>query len=276
MYPGSCIVDCLGHDLVVKKFNDAIPGLYALLVARTRLFDDEVVKAVSNGATQLVILGAGYCMRGYRLALGSVPAFEVDQPLVQNDKKKRIADLALGKRAEHVVHVPVDFTTSTLEEGLAKCEAFDPTKRTVFIMEGLTQYIPKEATAATLASIDKLSGPGSTLLVSYVDERFFSDAAKCCGEGFPVAKAESMLPAVAKAGEPWIAGFGARAGFAQFLGANSSFKPTMDASIDELNERIYGPVGRSVPPAAMLLCERFVIAAKPGYTPAVPVPAPAP
>ena len=143
-------------------------------------------------------------------------------------------------------------------------------------MEGLTQYIPKEATAATLASIDKLSGPGSTLLVSYVDERFFSDAAKCCGEGFPVAKAESMLPAVAKAGEPWIAGFGARAGFAQFLGANSSFKPTMDASIDELNERIYGPVGRSVPPAAMLLCERFVIAAKPGYTPVVPVPAPAP
>ena len=61
MYPGACIVDCLGHDLVVKKFNDAIPGLYALLVARTRLFDDEVVKAVSNGATQLVILGAGYC-----------------------------------------------------------------------------------------------------------------------------------------------------------------------------------------------------------------------
>ena len=63
-YPGRCIVDCLGHDLVVKKFNDAIPGLYALLVARTRLFDDEVVKAVSNGATQLVILGAGFDMRG--------------------------------------------------------------------------------------------------------------------------------------------------------------------------------------------------------------------
>ena len=57
--PGRCIADRLGHDLVVKKFNDAIPGLYAPLVARTRLFDDEV-KAVSNGATQLVILGAGY------------------------------------------------------------------------------------------------------------------------------------------------------------------------------------------------------------------------
>lgn len=50
-------------------------------IARTRLIDDVVSQALREGVRQLVILGAGFDCRIYRLSgVNSVAAFEVDHP----------------------------------------------------------------------------------------------------------------------------------------------------------------------------------------------------
>ena len=70
--------------------------------------------------------------------------------------------------------VPIDFNESSLED-LAKEPGFDSQARTLFVMEGLTQYLPKEATKRSLEIAAKISGPRSRLALSYIDQHVFDD-----------------------------------------------------------------------------------------------------
>ena len=111
--------------------------------------------AVMAGATQFVMLGAGYDARGWRLPLPkTVKVFEVDQPDVQALKKARLAGVP-GLALDAVSFVPVDFAVDSLETELKRCPGFDPAAKSVFLLEGVTQYISKTATSSTLNSLDK-------------------------------------------------------------------------------------------------------------------------
>src|SRR5947209_8866540 len=55
-------------------------GVFAALAARTLFFDDEVTAALDGGIHQLVIVGAGYDSRAWRLSRPGVRFFEVDHP----------------------------------------------------------------------------------------------------------------------------------------------------------------------------------------------------
>jgi methyltransferase (TIGR00027 family) len=59
------------------------------LAARTRFFDDAVTDGFEAGASQVVIVGAGYDSRAWRLARPGVRCFEVDHPATQADKRAR-------------------------------------------------------------------------------------------------------------------------------------------------------------------------------------------
>ena len=61
-----------------------------LIALRTATIDGAVRDAIAAGARQLVILGAGYDGRAWRLAdLAGVKVFEVDHPATQADKRAR-------------------------------------------------------------------------------------------------------------------------------------------------------------------------------------------
>lgn len=64
-------------------------GVGNLVVVRTRYFDDAVLRAKAEGIKQLVILGAGYDSRCYRLIRpdDGIAAFEVDFPATQAHKR---------------------------------------------------------------------------------------------------------------------------------------------------------------------------------------------
>ena len=66
---GSSIIRITGHRLQYFGFEALVPGLFDGIVARTKIIDETVLKAVKDGATQYVILGAGYDTRGHRLDL---------------------------------------------------------------------------------------------------------------------------------------------------------------------------------------------------------------
>ena len=67
------------------------PGVIGFLMARERYIDDVLKNYLSEGLQQLVILGAGYDLRAYRFDLpGRVKTFEVDHPITQADKLKKV------------------------------------------------------------------------------------------------------------------------------------------------------------------------------------------
>ncbi|GAA0580899.1 hypothetical protein GCM10010172_77250 [Paractinoplanes ferrugineus] len=76
---------------------------------RTRLIDDLVLDAVAAGATRVVLLGAGYDNRAYRLpALATTPVVETDHPATQQAKMRVVKARIRADRRAHVRFGPVD------------------------------------------------------------------------------------------------------------------------------------------------------------------------
>src|SRR5262245_13818423 len=72
-----CLVPVLG-DALLAIAELVAPGARGNTLGRTRFIDDVLLAAVARGIDQLLILGAGYDCRPYRIAaLSRVPTFEV-------------------------------------------------------------------------------------------------------------------------------------------------------------------------------------------------------
>ena len=139
-----------------------------MIALRTAAIDNAVREAISGGATQLVILGAGYDGRAWRLPeLTGVRIFEVDHPVTQGDKRSHLAELppALGS----VTFVSIDFERESLDAVLDRA-GHDRSSPTCWIWEGVVMYLTRQAMHATLTGIAGRSAPGSTLIVNYHDE----------------------------------------------------------------------------------------------------------
>jgi len=184
------------RNLTIQQTDAVAKGIYGVQVCRTRYIDDTVQAAISKGTTQLVILGAGYDTRAYRLpTIENANVFETDLPVVQNDKKKKLQKL-LGRLPDHVSFVPIDFDTQTLEAVFSGSD-FNPGKPVLFIWEGVTQYISKEAVCQTLAFVGK-SAPGSILVFTYVLKSIIERRSNIPG-------AKHLVDVVAEQ-SPWIFG----------------------------------------------------------------------
>jgi methyltransferase (TIGR00027 family) len=145
--------------------NVASLGLLDHIEMRTRAIDAAVREGVTAGATQLVLLGAGLDARAWRMPeLAGVRVFEVDHPSTQATKRARIG--SRRPEAKDVTFVAVDFARDSLEQQLARA-GHDASAPTFWIWEGVTPYLPLEATRGTLAAIAARSGPGSRLAVTY-------------------------------------------------------------------------------------------------------------
>jgi methyltransferase (TIGR00027 family) len=144
------------------------PGVGEFLLARERYIDDVLQEFLNKGMRQLVILGAGYDSRAYRLDKleEQVKVFEVDHPATQADKLAKVRNI-FRTIPTHVTFVPVDFNNQTLEECLA-ASGFDPTLSTLFIWQGVTMYLTPESVDDTLKFVVEHSAPGSAIVFDYV------------------------------------------------------------------------------------------------------------
>jgi methyltransferase (TIGR00027 family) len=136
-----------------------------MMALRTTAIDDAVRIAIACGARQLVILGAGYDGRAWRLPeLADVNVFEVDHPATQADKCARVA--ALPPAIGTVRFVAIDFERESLDTVLESA-GHDRSLPTCWIWEGVVMYLTREAMHATLAAVAARSAAGSTLIVNY-------------------------------------------------------------------------------------------------------------
>jgi methyltransferase (TIGR00027 family) len=132
---------------------------------RTAAIDTAVRQAIAGGAMQLVILGAGYDGRAWRLPeLAGVSIFEVDHPATQRDKRVHVAELppAIGA----VTFVAMNFERESLGAVLERA-GHDRSSLTCWIWEGVVMYLTRQAMRATLGAMADRSEPGSTLIVNY-------------------------------------------------------------------------------------------------------------
>src|SRR5271157_374363 len=184
------------RNLTIQQTNAVAQGIFGAQICRTRYIDDTVQAALSKGVEQMVILGAGLDTRPYRLpGMDDVKVFEVDLPAVQKDKKNKL-EKHFGRLPENVAFIPIDFDTQNLEEVFAGT-TFDSSRPTVFIWEGVTQYISEEAVQQTLAFVGK-SAPGSIILFTYVLKSIIERRSD-------IPDADHMMDTVAKTA-PWVVG----------------------------------------------------------------------
>jgi methyltransferase (TIGR00027 family) len=154
------------RNFTIQQTEAVGRGIYGVQVCRTRFIDDVVQTALSEGIAQVAILGAGYDTRAYRLpGIERVKVFEVDLPAVQDDKKEKLQK-HLGRLPDNVTFSPIDFDTQRLAAVFAGT-AFHPAQQTIFVWEGVTQYISEEAVRQTLSFVGK-SAPGSIMVFTYV------------------------------------------------------------------------------------------------------------
>jgi len=136
-----------------------------MIALRTVAIDAAVHDAVAGGATQLVILGAGYDGRAWRTPeLAAVRVFEVDHPATQGDKRRHLSELPPAPGL--VSFVSIDFERESLAAVLDRA-GHDRSVPTCWIWEGVVMYLTRDAMRATLADIAGRSTPGSTLIVNY-------------------------------------------------------------------------------------------------------------
>lgn len=159
-------VPLIGH-LVTWYIDTKWPGVRASSLGRTCWIDDQLGESIQNGVEQVVILGAGYDCRDYRLpSVNRIKTFELDHPSTLIVKKDRLIH-KLGGLPNHVTYVEIDFDIQDITTVLKEA-GFDQTLTTFFLWEGVMHYLTAEAVDTTLRSISSITIPGSRLVFTYI------------------------------------------------------------------------------------------------------------
>jgi methyltransferase (TIGR00027 family) len=179
------------NRLIWSYVDSRWPGVLTSGIARTRFIDDEVKLELKSGGRQLIILGAGYDTRAYRLdQLSEVKVYEVDHPSTSTTKQNII-------RSNHVQFVTVDFNSESLESKM-DAAGFDPNPRSIFIWEGVTNYLSESAVDSTLRWCSQ-AAPGSVVIFTYIDDQVLKSPQNFYGT-------KRILKALSNAGEEWTFG----------------------------------------------------------------------
>ena len=206
MVADQAVVQALDLDFAEARKNIEALSSAIMMIIRTRFIEERLELVIRDGVTQVVILGAGFDTRAYRLTelLQAVPVFEVDQPSTQEYKKRRIRETGI-EVPPNLTYVPVDFRHDKLGEVLAAA-GYASNLKTFFIWEGVTMYLPEAAVEETLRWV-AAQAPGSTIIFDFVGAMLIRFMATADLSKFPEAaqKAFERLRRLT-AGEPWIFG----------------------------------------------------------------------
>ena len=217
--------------LIESVIDRRWPCVRAGVVARTRLIDERVAAALP-GVQQVLILGAGFDTRAYRLAqLREAAVFEVDHPATQA-AKRRILLRGSGQIPANVRFVPVVFGADDPATELAG-RGFVSGAPTLVLWEGVTNYLDSASVDATFRFLASAIAPGSPVLFTYVDRAMLDRSAVFEG-------AATTLRAVRRVGEPFTFGLDPRE-VPGYL-ADRGFELESDTVVRDAAERLY-PAG---------------------------------
>jgi methyltransferase (TIGR00027 family) len=194
----------LGYDDAMQ--NPEVIGIVRAMLIRTRFIDEALERAMAAGATQVAVLGAGFDSHAYRFRelLARAKVFEIDRPVTQALKRQRVLEV-VDDPPENLTYVPIDFQREDLRDVLAR-HGYDTSRRTFFILEGVTMYVPEEVVRATFAFI-AAHPPGSSVVFDFVSRPMVDFLAKGNLDSIP----EAARPGYQRfldllKDEPWVFG----------------------------------------------------------------------
>jgi len=234
-------------NFLIKIREKLTPGIIGGLICRTRYIDDVLNNAIKEGVRAVVNLGAGMDTRAFRIpGIENIQYFELDLPELQKVKRAYI-DKNIGELPSNVSLVPIDFDSQDLGEELKKA-GYDLSSKTLFIWEGVTQYISREAIDNTLKYVARAAA-GSRIVFTYVLESFIN------GSHIPDGL-NTLYKTMLKKEKPlWFCGFNP-AEMLEYL-SNFSLRLIEDVGHEEYLERYIKPKGRDL---TVMEIERAVLA----------------
>lgn len=217
--------------LVPRLIDRRWPGARSSGVARTRLIDDALRAAIEDGISQVVLLGAGFDGRAWRLpALEGARVFELDRPATLAAKRARLRGRA--PRSRFHAFVETDFHAGAWPAALAQA-GYRRGERAFFVWEGVTNYLTPEAVDEVLRWIGGSAG-GSRLLFTYVHRGVLDGS-----EAFPGT--ERLFATLQRSQERWTFGLDPRELRACL--AARGLELLEDLGAREYRERYLGPAG---------------------------------
>ena len=215
---------------VVESYADwRLPGARTSAIARTKLIDDAVCEALRDGIRQVVIFGAGFDCRAYRLSeMAGAKVFEVDHPATLAAKQEVLGE-ALPEIPKTVRFVETDFNRRALRDVLREA-GFEPQQPAMFLWEGVTNYLSRETVNAVFGYVGNC-GVGSRIIFTYLHEGLLDGTAHFEG-------GERILRDVEKIGEPWT--FGMFPGELEEFLVRCGLRLDWDLSADEYRNKYWG------------------------------------
>ncbi|WP_419817904.1 class I SAM-dependent methyltransferase [Glaciibacter flavus] len=134
-----------------------------MMPARASFFDGQLLRALDDGITQVVICGAGYDDRALRFRKTGVRYFELDRPYVVTDKAQRLE--AMGADTSHLTLVGMDFAVTSVTDALLGA-GHDPSVPTLFVAEHLLVFLPEPTAVRFVRGIRAAAAAGSRLAAS--------------------------------------------------------------------------------------------------------------
>jgi len=188
-----------GRRAITNIIDRKWPGPRPSAILRTKIIDDALAQSLLMGVAQVVILGAGFDSRAYRIPeIAATRVFELDLPPTQRAKLGRLKRHPQGAR-DHVTYVPIDFERADLADVLEQA-GFRTDRIAAFVWEGVTNYLTARAVDHTIRTVARIAAPDSRLIFTYV-HRGVLDGSVAFDE------ADRWASAVRARGEPWTFGF---------------------------------------------------------------------
>ncbi|WP_163748531.1 SAM-dependent methyltransferase [Mycolicibacterium helvum] len=179
-----------GHRILEAALATSGERTTMQIVVRTRFWDDALQHAASS-CRQVVLVAAGMDARAYRLNWpAGTGVFELDQPAVIAAKNALLADTTPS-----CTRVPIGVDLADDWPAVLRAAGFDATAPSVWLTEGLLQYLDEEAVHRLFERIDALAAPESVLCYDVVGKSLLE--APFMAE---------LLKSMAANGAPWLFG----------------------------------------------------------------------
>ena len=174
-------------------------GIYEYVIARTKYIDDIFKKSIEKGIEQILLFGAGFDTRAVRFSdiNTNTKIFELDTIHTQTAKIEQFEkrNISIPK---NTIFISIDFNIDSVSEKLVS-NGFMQNKTTLFIMEGIIQYLKVEAVDELFKLIYELSAPGSRAVFDYIYASVLRKENIYYGE-------KNIYKKVNSAREPWLFG----------------------------------------------------------------------
>jgi methyltransferase (TIGR00027 family) len=165
-----------------------------IVAVRTRQLDGIIASAVACGIDQIVVLGAGIDTRFWRVPLPrGTPLIEIDSAGVNDLARQLLPAGGLGRRV--AAQLPRELITAL------DWAEHDPDRRTLWVAEGLVEYLPGSLWPRLIAVLTTRSAPGSMALITVLGDvlpkRFAHDPA------FPFRRLRSVPQLLSSIPQEW-------------------------------------------------------------------------